>query len=210
MEITAIFSLRRQCFVLGARKGAALATHHSNLDMPFLCSPPQDKQVCRKMISYIQLDATFKNTCTLKRKSTTSPFLLLSSSPLNPVSTPIPPTPNLNQPPPLRRPSRHSRRPRRRLVNRIIPANALALLGNRRRARHLLEANRRIIRALEPVEPPVAPGLELLREAVAGTARSNPSIPLAPAVGRRAELVRACCRPCQPNPKTTTRNNTYR
>lgn len=109
---------------------------------------------------------------------------------------PYPPTPNLN-PHPLRRPSRHSRRPRRRLINRIIPANALALLGDRRRARHLLEAHRRVIRALEPVETPVATRLELLREAVAGTPRSNSSIPLAPAVGRRAELVRACYSLCQ-------------
>lgn len=173
--------------------GAAITTHHTNLNKPLLCSPPQDRQICGKMISYIQLDAAVKKhmytEANIHLFSIPPPLLLLSSSLLNPPPSP-PPPPGLNTHP-LRRPSRHSRRPRRRLINRVIPANALALLGDRRRARHLLEAHRRVIRALEPVEAPVAARLELLREAVAGTAGSNTAVPLAPAVGRRAELVRA-------------------
>lgn len=75
--------------------GAAITTHHTNLGKPLLCSPPQERQVCGKMISYIQLDAAVKKHMYTEAKihhfSIPPPLLLLSSSLLSPPPFPPPP-----------------------------------------------------------------------------------------------------------------------
>lgn len=78
---------------------------------------------------------------------------------------------------------------RRRLINSVVAALTSALRDKSRGARDLLEGDARVIRAAEPVEAPVAPFFQGLGEAVAGLARRNAAVPLAPPVRRRAVLV---------------------
>jgi hypothetical protein len=53
------------------------------------------------------------------------------------------------------------------LSRRLSISNAFALICQSLGASDLLEAHIRVVRVLEPVEPPVAPSLEFLGEAVA-------------------------------------------
>ena len=79
-------------------------------------------------------------------------------------------------------PSRRNTRSRGRLINRIIRPHTSTLRCNSSWASNLLERNRRVIRALEPVEAEVAAWLEGRREGVASAARVNTTILLAPAL----------------------------
>jgi hypothetical protein len=78
-----------------------------------------------------------------------------------------------------------------RLVDGVVGARAARLLRDGLGAGHLLERDVGVVGALEPVEAPVAAGLEVGGEAVAVAARVDAAVPVAPAVGGRAELLAA-------------------
>ena len=80
---------------------------------------------------------------------------------------------------------------RRGLVDDIAGADAAGLCREGGRAGNLLERDARVVGAPEPVEAPVAARLERGRKLVAVGARRDTAVALAPAVGRRAVLVRA-------------------
>ncbi len=69
----------------------------------------------------------------------------------------------------------------------LLP-NATSLIGQCLGASNLLEGNTRVIRVLEPIEPPITSGLELRRETIALRARRDTAVLLAPAIGRSTEL----------------------
>lgn len=81
----------------------------------------------------------------------------------------------------------------RRLVDDVAVASAAGLGRDGRRAGDLLEVDVRVVGALEPVEAPVAPGLERLGEVVAVGARTDAAVAVAPAVGRSSVLAGAGC-----------------
>jgi len=74
---------------------------------------------------------------------------------------------------------------------RLTGPHTARLLGDGLGAGHLLEGDVWIVGALEPVKAPVAAGFEVVGEAVAIAARVDAAVPVAPTVGRGAELVAA-------------------
>lgn len=81
-------------------------------------------------------------------------------------------------------------RPMRRF-NRLSTSRAAAARGNLGGTRHLPEVDGRVVGAAEPVEPPVAAGLQRLGEAVALLAVADASVLRSPAVRGRSPLVGA-------------------
>ena len=88
------------------------------------------------------------------------------------------------------------------IIHHLLP-NAAGLVGQSFGASNLLERNAWVIRVLEPIEPPLATWLELLREAFTLGAGGDTAVLLAPSVGWRTEL----CSAGVENAYATTRNS---
>lgn len=112
------------------------------------------------------------------------PCLLSQSNNTSLISQPQPSTTTILQPLRLdpRKESRNSAGPSRRLIDDVVLASATALGRDSSRAGDLLEVDRRVVRSTEPVEAPVAAGLEGLREVVAIGPRVDAAVSVAPAV----------------------------
>lgn len=76
------------------------------------------------------------------------------------------------------------------IIHHLLP-NAAGLVGQSFGASNLLERNAWVISVLEPIEPPLATWLELLREAFTLGAGRDTAVLLAPSVGWRTELCSA-------------------
>jgi hypothetical protein len=74
----------------------------------------------------------------------------------------------------------------------FLTANTTGLASQLTRACNLLERDIRVVRALEPVKPPVASSLQLLGETITLRARRDAAILLAPAVGWSTKLACTC------------------
>jgi hypothetical protein len=74
------------------------------------------------------------------------------------------------------------------LSRRLSISNAFTLIRQSLGTSNLLEAHIRVVRILKPVEPPVAPSLEFLGEAVASRALGDAAVLLAPALRGRTPL----------------------
>jgi len=88
-------------------------------------------------------------------------------------------------------PGRNGARPRGSLIDDVPVPGAAALGRDGSGARNLAEVDTRVVCPAEPVVAPVAAGLERRREAIAGGARSDAAVSLAPAVAWGAVLVGA-------------------